>query len=252
PFRLRRIALVVLPFALLLVACRFAGAAAQAVATASAVLPTRVLATPAAALTTSNPSPTAPRPTPASATPGIAQPSPTAPRTTAFTPTPISIAHPTRTPEPGWIPDRLVIPAIGLEAPVEPAPLTLVEVDGRRVGQYQIPAYFAAGWHDGSAPLGVPGNTVLGGHHNIYGEVFRHLEHLNVGDEIRVYAGEREFAYRVEEKMILPEKGQPLMVRLTNAKWIEATDDERLTLVTCWPYTNNTHRLIIVARPVSG
>lgn len=26
--------------------------------------------------------------------------------------------------------------------------------------------------------------------------------------------------------------------------------DERLTFVTCWPYTNNTHRVIVVAEPV--
>jgi sortase A len=40
-------------------------------------------------------------------------------------------------------------------------------------------------------------------------------------------------------------------VRIANAKWIQPTSDERLTLVTCWPYTNNTHRLIIVARPLA-
>ena len=28
------------------------------------------------------------------------------------------------------------------------------------------------------------------------------------------------------------------------------TTDERITLITCWPYTSNTHRLIIVAKPI--
>ena len=37
---------------------------------------------------------------------------------------------------------------------------------------------------------------------------------------------------------------------MENAAWIMPSEDERLTLVTCWPYTSNTHRLIIVARPV--
>ena len=41
-------------------------------------------------------------------------------------------------------------------------------------------------------------------------------------------------------------------VRRANAQWIAPTDDERLTLVTCWPYISNTHRLIIVAKPVSN
>jgi sortase A len=50
--------------------------------------------------------------------------------------------------------------------------------------------------------------------------------------------------------MILPEKYQEIDVRMDNARWILPSDDERLTLVTCWPATSNTHRLIIVARPL--
>ncbi len=50
--------------------------------------------------------------------------------------------------------------------------------------------------------------------------------------------------------MILPERDQPLSVRLANAQWIEPSTDERLTLITCWPKDNNTHRLIIVAVPI--
>jgi sortase A len=37
--------------------------------------------------------------------------------------------------------------------------------------------------------------------------------------------------------------------RLENARWIGPFPDERLTLVTCWPYTNNTHRVIVIAKP---
>jgi sortase A len=40
-----------------------------------------------------------------------------------------------------------------------------------------------------------------------------------------------------------------LEIRMANAEWLGGTDDERLTLVTCWPQKSNTHRLIIVARP---
>ena len=50
--------------------------------------------------------------------------------------------------------------------------------------------------------------------------------------------------------MILEERDQSLDVRIENAQWIEQTDDERLTLVTCWPYTDNSHRLIVVAHPI--
>ena len=50
--------------------------------------------------------------------------------------------------------------------------------------------------------------------------------------------------------MIVPEKYEQLDIRMNNAQWILPSVDERLTLITCWPYETNTHRLIIVARPM--
>jgi len=44
---------------------------------------------------------------------------------------------------------------------------------------------------------------------------------------------------------------RPGQVGQANARYINPTADERLTLVTCWPATGNSHRLIIIARPVS-
>jgi sortase A len=49
--------------------------------------------------------------------------------------------------------------------------------------------------------------------------------------------------------MILPERDQPIEVRLANARYIQPTDDERLTLITCWPYESNTHRVVVIAFP---
>lgn len=152
--------------------------------------------------------------------------------------------------ERGEAPSRLVIPAIGLDAPVRPVGLMTVTEGGQTYYQWQVPDGFAAGWFDTSAPPGQPGNTVLDGHHNIRGQVFRYLVNLKPGDTILVYAGEQVYRYIVRERHILLEKGQSLAVRLKNAEWIQPTADERLTLVTCWPYTNNTHRLIVVAVPV--
>jgi hypothetical protein len=42
---------------------------------------------------------------------------------------------------------------------------------------------------------------------------------------------------------------ESLEIRLDNGRWILPTEDERLTLVTCWPEDSNSHRLIIVAVP---
>jgi LPXTG-site transpeptidase (sortase) family protein len=158
---------------------------------------------------------------------------------------------PTATLAPISIPDRIVIPGIKLDAPAVPAKLKDVEYQGKPYQQWVAPNSFAAGWLATSASLGVAGNTVLSGHNNLHGEVFGHLQDLRVGDLILVYSGERQFAYVIVLKMILPERFQPLAVRLTNARWLQPSGDERLTLVTCWPYESNTHRLIIVATPIS-
>jgi sortase A len=101
-----------------------------------------------------------------------------------------------------------------------------------------------------SAPLGKPGNTAITGHHNIAGEVFRNLVKLKPGDRITVYSKDMPFYYEITTRKILPERGQPAEVRRENARWMQPTEDERITLITCWPYTSNTHRLIIVAKPL--
>jgi LPXTG-site transpeptidase (sortase) family protein len=150
------------------------------------------------------------------------------------------------------IPTRLVIPAIELDAVIVPAKSRLIKYEGKYYSQWVAPDTFAAGWHTYSAPLGLPGNTVLNGHHNEFGEVFRRLVELEPGDEVLVYSGDLEFDYKVVLKMILPERNQPAEVRLANAAWIMPTEDERLTLVTCWPYESNSHRLILVAKPAQA
>ncbi|RLC65984.1 MAG: sortase, partial [Chloroflexi bacterium] len=73
---------------------------------------------------------------------------------------------------------------------------------------------------------------------------------VQAGDEVIVYVGDTAYRYQVTEKHILKEKDAPAEVRERNARWIAPTGDERVTLVTCWPYTNNTHRVIVVAKPI--
>ena len=145
-------------------------------------------------------------------------------------------------------PDRLSIPRLNLIVAVEPVGMVVSEV-APGVVEWGVPDHRAAGWLNTSAPFGLAGNTVLDGHHNIKGEVFRDLWTLQAGDEILLYAGQQERRYKVSEVLILPEKDQPIEVRLANARYIQPTGDERLTLITCWPYENNTHRTVVVAYP---
>lgn len=160
---------------------------------------------------------------------------------------------PPTTPAPereGHPPTRIVIPSIGLDAPVVTTTWELVDEGGVQQAIWLVPPMRAAGWHEGSAPLGVPGNTVLNGHNTTHGEVFRDLYRVQPGDRIVLYSGSLPFVYEVDETLILPEAGQPLEVRLANARYIQPTADERVTLVTCHPYGSLRYRLIVIARPV--
>lgn len=181
--------------------------------------------------------------------------SPTPTWTPTFTPTPTPTPSPTPTVTPTPVrppahspPTRIVAPAIGLDSPIVEVGWETSERDGELIGVWVV-ADYAVGFHSNSAYPGNTGNTVLTGHHNIRGEVFRYLVDLEPGDKILLYVGDVVYPYVVMDKMILPDRDVPLEQRQENARWIGPFPDERLTLVTCWPYTNNTHRLIVIAQP---
>ena len=153
-------------------------------------------------------------------------------------------------PQPGQ-PVRLSIPAIGVDAPITEVGLNRVNIQGRDVFQWGVPAGYAGGWHNDSARLGEVGNTVINGHNNILGEVFKDLSQLKVGDQFTLFDTVEGHLYQIQQIETLAEQDQPIHVRLDNARWIEPTGDERVTLVTCWPYETNSHRLIVVAVPAN-
>jgi LPXTG-site transpeptidase (sortase) family protein len=153
--------------------------------------------------------------------------------------------------EPGdpGIPVRIIIPSVGIDAPVIPSKSRKILIHADVFEQWVAPDKFAAGWITASALLGEKGNTVISGHHNDFGEVFGRLVDVNVGDTILVFSDEKILSYKVTNRMILQEVDVPDDTRIQNARWIGHSDDERLTLVTCWPADSNTHRLILVAVP---
>jgi LPXTG-site transpeptidase (sortase) family protein len=150
-------------------------------------------------------------------------------------------------------PARLIIPQLSIDAEVQQVGLKSIYADGERYFQWVVPDGYSAGWHETSAPLGQPGNTVLNGHNNIYGEVFRDLADLTAGSPITLLdtTGKR-YEYEVSHQELMPENGQPLAARLENARWIGPTTDERLTLVSCWPYATNAYRLVVIATPIKN
>ena len=174
--------------------------------------------------------------------------SPTQSNSLLAVPSPVPTPTPTPVPLPAEIPTRIVVPAIKLDAPI--TPVVLLYKQGDPAAQWQVPDEREAGWQDTSAKLGEIGNLVLDGHHNINGRVFERLKDLKPGDSIIIYGETRVITYSLVMRTLLLERGQPLQVLLQHAKFIESTPDQRLTLVTCWPPTDYSHRLILVARPV--
>ncbi len=150
------------------------------------------------------------------------------------------------------LPERLVIPQLDLDTPViELGWNTGTNSEGYVFSQWEV-AENAAGWHENSARLGEAGNVVMSGHNNVLGAVFRELDQLRENDPIVVLSDGKEFDYVVERVLIVPEKRATQEQREDNARWITQMGDDRLTLVSCWPRDNNTHRIIVVAKPVAG
>lgn len=145
-------------------------------------------------------------------------------------------------------PTRLVIPKIVVDIPVFPVGIkTVMEGGDSKVLWADVPN--AGGFHQTSAYPGHPGNTVINGHRDIQGSVFRHLDRVEIGDEILVYVNEQVYEYTVTEKVVVPETFASPEQRVDNLRLIGNMPEERLTLITCTPVGLATHRLLVIAKP---
>ncbi len=73
-------------------------------------------------------------------------------------------------------------------------------------------------WHEG--------NSALAGHRDTF---FRPLQHIRVGDELRVSTIRGDFRYQVRETMVVG----------PNDVWVlDPTDRPTLTLITCYPFSH--------------
>jgi LPXTG-site transpeptidase (sortase) family protein len=182
-------------------------------------------------------------------------PVPTLAVATPVTLPPTAIAEPMLpVPEPasrqpvGSPPTRLVIPRIAVDIPVLPVGVKTIHEKGTsKLVWADVPN--AGGFHQTSAYPGHPGNTVINGHRDIQGAVFRRLDQLETGDEITLYVGEAAYDYYVTETLVVPETFATAQQRVENLQLIGYMPEERLTLVTCTPVGLATHRLLVIARP---
>lgn len=171
----------------------------------------------------------------------------------AETPEPI-VSTPSPTPTPTPVPDmppptHIRIPSVGIDAPVVEVGYEVVEIEGQQVIQWQV-ADYAAGHHNTSASPGEGGNIVISGHSDWRGEVFRTLEFAKLGDEVILTTPNGEYRYQIVEIHYRKEVGVPLEERIATGRFLDPMPEERVTLVTCWPYGVDDHRLIVVAKPV--
>jgi len=152
----------------------------------------------------------------------------------------------------GMPPTRLLIPALDLDAPVQEMGWKVIE-DAKGVRSEWEVVDFAAGHHINSAFPGEAGNVVLSGHNNIAGAVFQSVcvigepgVDFGLGDEmILVDELGRRFIYQVNGWRRLAEANASIARRQENAGYLNPTTLPQLTLVTCWPPTSNTHRVIV-------
>ncbi|MDY0019367.1 MAG: class D sortase [Anaerolineae bacterium] len=120
---------------------------------------------------------------------------------------------------------RIVISGIAVDAPV---------VEGDDWESLKK----GAGHHVGSANPGERGNCVISAHNDIYGEIFRELPSVKVGDEILVYTLTQTYRYVVQQTRII----EP-----TEVSVMAATNTPVLTLISCYPYGVDTHRIVVIA-----
>jgi sortase A len=228
---------------------------------------------PAPAVQPASPQPTAPpaSPAPTLAASATALPNAAPTRATAVTPaaTSAATAAPAAVAPAAVLPVRLSIPDLKLDTAVVEMGWKVVQtVNGPR-SDWVIPKN-EAGHHINSAALGEPGNLVLSGHNNIFGQVFRPISLAwnddkrikvdNYTDRSEVLNGRtlqlfdatgKQYNYTITDFYRLKDTGVPQEQRIANGRFIQPTDAAQVTLVTCWPPSSNTHRLIVIAVPAN-
>lgn len=139
----------------------------------------------------------------------------------------------------------LSIPGLNLETPV--IGLTPRRFDSG-VTRLPVPNSFSVAWDATSSQPGIPGNTIITGHNNFYGGVFGDLQYIAIGSEVAVWTEVGVMSYTVQSATLIEEDSLSLSERAENARqWLADTPNDTLTLITCGPGKEDSHRFIVVA-----
>jgi sortase A len=146
-------------------------------------------------------------------------------------------------------PIKIEMPRIGINTGVVPVGWEMIPgKEGQDSSRWKV-AEYAAGHHEGTANPGQIGNVVISGHVDWKGEVFKNLHEAKRGDEVHIYTDDREYLYIVQDIVLVKEDGVSDEQKRENARYMDPTPDQTLTLITCFPYGIDDHRLIVIAKP---
>lgn len=136
------------------------------------------------------------------------------------------------------LPNSNSLRAIGL-IKIDKINLTLPIVDGTSENDLNN----AAGRLEGTAKLGEIGNAAIAAHRGYSrGRLFNRLDEMEIGDKIKIQTKDSRLEYEVY---------QVLIVEPTDLSVLDNKEDQSIiTLITCDPLYDATHRLIVHAKKV--
>ncbi len=125
---------------------------------------------------------------------------------------------------------KLIVPRLNLDGTIVQG----VDWEALKQGVGQVP--------NGVNPGDDTGNVAFAAHNDIYGELFRHLDQLEVGDTFQVQTRTAVYTYSVTETQI---------VEPTDVQVLENRQGATATLISCYPYQVNTQRIVVFADRIS-
>jgi sortase A len=145
---------------------------------------------------------------------------------------------------------RILIPAIDVTSPVYPVGWQSESGDffSKPASSWELPEG-GVGWAAGSSLPGDSGNILLFGHNNLYDAIFRKLAELQPGERIFLETSGKFVAYEISqvETLLLLGADEDELARYSD--FLIDSSVPKLTLISCWPYLTNTHRVVVVAFP---
>ena len=120
----------------------------------------------------------------------------------------------------------LLVPRLALDQSIVQG----VDWEALKLGVAQLP--------NGVNPGDEAGNVVLAAHNDVYGQLFRHLDQIQPGDQFQIQTQSGAFTYVVTQIFTTTPDDVSVLANRGGAT---------ATLISCYPYQVNTERIIVYA-----